>query len=136
MQLHHQQVPSYITHSLRIRAERKNVAQWYWQEQMFYATFRAPSAAAQSVALEPKDRACDDPLILPRVYMIGVWLSIVLAIGVTSLYAFQVTERHPGHPVPFGRLFVKLQVDVPHVGRTADTVAGQCGRQPATHRDP
>jgi len=35
----------------------------------------------------------DDPLILPRVYMIGVWLSIVLAIGVTSLYAFQVTEQ-------------------------------------------
>src|ERR1700682_3900451 len=35
----------------------------------------------------------DEPLVLPRMYMIGVWLSIVLAIGVTSLYAFQVTEE-------------------------------------------
>jgi two-component system sensor histidine kinase RegB len=35
----------------------------------------------------------EEPLVLPRTYMIGVWLSIVLAIGVTSLYAFQVTEE-------------------------------------------
>src|ERR1700754_3702197 len=33
----------------------------------------------------------DDPLVLPPIYLFGVWLSIVLAIGVTSLYAFQVT---------------------------------------------
>jgi two-component system sensor histidine kinase RegB len=35
----------------------------------------------------------DEPLALPPVYMTGVWLSILLAIGVTSLYAFQVTEE-------------------------------------------
>src|ERR1700730_10730242 len=35
----------------------------------------------------------DEPLILPPIYLFGVWLSIVLAIGVTSLYAFQVTEE-------------------------------------------
>ena len=35
----------------------------------------------------------EDPLVLPPIYMLGVWLSIVLAIGVTSLYAFQVTEE-------------------------------------------
>ncbi|MBS0528670.1 MAG: ActS/PrrB/RegB family redox-sensitive histidine kinase [Proteobacteria bacterium] len=35
----------------------------------------------------------DDPLILPPIYLAGVWLSIVLAIGVTSLYTFQVTEQ-------------------------------------------
>src|SRR5207302_4810980 len=35
----------------------------------------------------------EDPMVLPPIYMIGVWLSIVLAIGVTSLYAFQVTEQ-------------------------------------------
>lgn len=35
----------------------------------------------------------EEPLVLPRTYMIGVWLSIILAIGVTSLYAFQVTEE-------------------------------------------
>src|SRR5436190_13523623 len=39
----------------------------------------------------PWDR--DDPLILPQIYLYGVWLSILLAIGVTSLYAFQVTEE-------------------------------------------
>ena len=36
---------------------------------------------------------CDDPLVLPPIYLFGVWLSILLAIGVTSLYAFQVTEE-------------------------------------------
>ncbi|MBY0382128.1 MAG: ActS/PrrB/RegB family redox-sensitive histidine kinase [Xanthobacteraceae bacterium] len=35
----------------------------------------------------------DEPLVLPRTYMIGVWLSIMLVLGVTSLYAFQVTEE-------------------------------------------
>ena len=35
----------------------------------------------------------DDPLVLPPIYLFGVWLSIVLAIGITSLYAFQVTEE-------------------------------------------
>jgi two-component system sensor histidine kinase RegB len=35
----------------------------------------------------------DEPLVLPPIYLVGVWFSIVLAIGVTSLYAFQVTEE-------------------------------------------
>jgi two-component system sensor histidine kinase RegB len=35
----------------------------------------------------------DEPLVLPQIYLLGVWLSILLAIGVTSLYAFQVTEE-------------------------------------------
>jgi two-component system sensor histidine kinase RegB len=35
----------------------------------------------------------NDPLVLPPIYMVAVWLSILLAIGVTSLYAFQVTEE-------------------------------------------
>src|SRR6266702_3336053 len=35
----------------------------------------------------------DDPLVLPPIYLLGVWLSIVLAIGVTSLYSFQVTQE-------------------------------------------
>jgi two-component system sensor histidine kinase RegB len=39
----------------------------------------------------PWDR--DDPMVLPPIYLFGVWLSILLAIGVTSLYAFQVTEE-------------------------------------------
>jgi two-component system, sensor histidine kinase RegB len=35
----------------------------------------------------------DEPLALPAIYLFGVWLSIAVAIGVTSLYAFQVTEE-------------------------------------------
>ena len=35
----------------------------------------------------------DEPLILPPIYLFGVWLSIAIAIGVTSLYAFQVTDE-------------------------------------------
>ena len=35
----------------------------------------------------------DEPLVLPLIYLVGVWFSIVLAIGVTSLYSFQVTEE-------------------------------------------
>jgi two-component system, sensor histidine kinase RegB len=35
----------------------------------------------------------EDPLVLPPIYLFGVWLSIMLAIGVTSLYAFQATEE-------------------------------------------
>jgi two-component system sensor histidine kinase RegB len=35
----------------------------------------------------------DDPLVLPQIYLLGVWLSIAVAIGVTSLYAFQVAEE-------------------------------------------
>jgi len=35
----------------------------------------------------------DEPVTLPPIYMTAVWISIVLAIGVTSLYTFQVTEQ-------------------------------------------
>jgi two-component system sensor histidine kinase RegB len=35
----------------------------------------------------------EEPLMLPPIYLLGIWLSIALAIGVTSLYAFQVTEE-------------------------------------------
>src|SRR5882757_7388527 len=34
----------------------------------------------------------EEPLVLPPIYLFGVWLSILVAIGVTSLYAFQVIE--------------------------------------------
>src|SRR5882757_4212915 len=42
---------------------------------------------------EPLPWDGDEPLVLPPIYLVGVWLSIVVAIGVTSLYAFQVTEE-------------------------------------------
>src|SRR6201994_4787134 len=41
----------------------------------------------------PLPGAPEEPLVLPPIYLLGVWLSIVLAIVVTSLYAFQVTEE-------------------------------------------
>jgi two-component system sensor histidine kinase RegB len=35
----------------------------------------------------------EDPLSLPPIYMLGVWLSILLSIGFTSVYAWQITEE-------------------------------------------
>ena len=35
----------------------------------------------------------EDPLELPPIYMIGVWLSILLAIGFIGVYAWQITEE-------------------------------------------
>jgi two-component system sensor histidine kinase RegB len=35
----------------------------------------------------------EEPLDLPALYMIGVWLSLMLAIGYISIYAWQVTEE-------------------------------------------
>src|SRR5436305_1984779 len=35
----------------------------------------------------------DDPLELPWIYLIGVWLSILLAIGFIGVYAWQLTEE-------------------------------------------
>jgi two-component system sensor histidine kinase RegB len=39
----------------------------------------------------PWDR--DDPLQLPPIYMMGVWLCILLAIGFIGVYAWQITEE-------------------------------------------
>ncbi len=39
----------------------------------------------------PWDR--DDPVQLPPIYMAGVWLSILLAIGFIGVYAWQITEE-------------------------------------------
>jgi len=35
----------------------------------------------------------DDPLQLPPIYVIGVWLAILLAIGFIGVYAWQITEE-------------------------------------------
>ena len=35
----------------------------------------------------------EEPLELPPLYMIGVWLSLMLAIGYTSIYAWQIIEE-------------------------------------------
>jgi two-component system sensor histidine kinase RegB len=41
---------------------------------------------------EPLPWASDDPLILPPLYMLGIWLSIVLALGYIGVYAWQIAE--------------------------------------------
>lgn len=55
--------------------------------------FAAACATALGFFHLPLPWNSDEPLVLPPTYMVAVWLSIVLAIGVTSLYAFQVTEE-------------------------------------------
>jgi two-component system sensor histidine kinase RegB len=55
--------------------------------------FAAVCATALGFVHLPLPWESDDPLELPPIYLFGVWLSILLAIGVTSLYAFQVTEQ-------------------------------------------
>src|ERR1700742_3007379 len=50
-------------------------------------------AAALGFFYLPLPWDAEEPLVLPPIYLLGVWLSIVLAIVVTSLYAFQVTEE-------------------------------------------
>ncbi|MBB5047651.1 two-component system sensor histidine kinase RegB [Rhodopseudomonas rhenobacensis] len=55
--------------------------------------FAASCAAALLFYHLPLPWDPEDPVVLPQIYLIGVWLSILLAIGVTSLYTFQVTEE-------------------------------------------
>ena len=42
---------------------------------------------------DPLPWSSNDPLELPAIYMIGVWLSIMLSIGYISIYAWQITEE-------------------------------------------
>jgi two-component system sensor histidine kinase RegB len=53
----------------------------------------AGCAALLGYSHQPLPWAGDEAVQLPEIYLIGVWLSILLAIGVTSVYTFQVTEE-------------------------------------------
>lgn len=55
--------------------------------------FAAGCAALLGYTHQPLPWAGDEAVQLPEIYLIGVWLSILLAIGVTSVYTFQVTEE-------------------------------------------
>ena len=41
----------------------------------------------------PLPWASDDPLVLPPIYMLGIWLALLLALGFIGAYAWQVAEE-------------------------------------------
>jgi two-component system sensor histidine kinase RegB len=41
----------------------------------------------------PLPWASDDPLVLPPVYMLGIWLALLLALGFIGAYAWQIAEE-------------------------------------------
>ena len=49
-------------------------------------------ATALVVEHEPLPWASDDPLELPPLYMFGIWLCILLALGYIGVYAWQIAE--------------------------------------------
>src|SRR5215470_9861746 len=57
------------------------------------AGFAIVCATALVFIYYPLPWASDDPLELPSIYMVGVWLSILLAIGYISVFAWQVTKE-------------------------------------------
>ncbi|MGZ3409581.1 MAG: ActS/PrrB/RegB family redox-sensitive histidine kinase [Xanthobacteraceae bacterium] len=60
---------------------------------MGLAGFAILCATALVFVHDPLPWASDEPLELPAIYMIGIWLSIMLAIGYISIYAWQITEE-------------------------------------------
>ncbi len=56
-------------------------------------TFAIACATVLVFAHYPLPWDNDDPLSLPPIYMMGVWLSILLAIGFIGVYAWQITEE-------------------------------------------
>jgi two-component system sensor histidine kinase RegB len=57
------------------------------------AAFAAASASVLTFWHLPIPWAENEPLNLPSIFSMATWLSTILAIGVTSLYAFQATEQ-------------------------------------------
>lgn len=55
--------------------------------------FAALCATALVFFHMPLPWASDDALTLPPIYMLGIWLSLLLALGVISAYAWQVAEE-------------------------------------------
>ena len=57
------------------------------------AGFAIACATALVFVYYPLPWSSEDPLELPSIYMVGVWLSILLAIGYISVFAWQVTKE-------------------------------------------
>ena len=60
---------------------------------LMLAAFAVSCATVLVFVHYPLPWSSDDPLELPPIYMLGVWLSILLAIGYISIYAWQITEE-------------------------------------------
>ncbi len=60
---------------------------------LMLGAFAMVCATALVFAHYPLPWDSDDQLQLPPIYMIGVWLSILLAIGFIGVYAWQITEE-------------------------------------------
>jgi two-component system sensor histidine kinase RegB len=60
---------------------------------LILGAFAVSCATLLVFAHYPLPWSSDDPLELPSIYMLGVWLSILLAIGYISIYAWQITEE-------------------------------------------
>jgi len=60
---------------------------------LLLAGFAILCATALMFVHYPLPWSSEDPLELPPIYMIGVWLSILLCIGYISVYAWQIIEE-------------------------------------------
>ena len=60
---------------------------------LMLAAFAVSCATVLVFVHYPLPWSSDDPLELPPIYMLGVWLSNLLAIGYISIYAWQITEE-------------------------------------------
>jgi two-component system sensor histidine kinase RegB len=60
---------------------------------MILGLFAVVCATVLVFAHYPLPWDADDPLELPWIYLLGVWLSILLAIGFIGVYATQITEE-------------------------------------------
>jgi two-component system sensor histidine kinase RegB len=60
---------------------------------MILGLFAVACATVLVFAHYPLPWDADDPLELPWIYLLGVWLSILLAIGFIGVYATQITEE-------------------------------------------
>ncbi len=60
---------------------------------LMLGAFAVACATVLAFAHYPLPWDNEDPLQLPPIYMIGVWLSILLAIGFIGVYAWQITEE-------------------------------------------
>lgn len=63
------------------------------RETVILGGFAAACASVLLVFHYPLPWDSSAPLILPPIYMVGVWFSIILALGFIGVYAWQVTEE-------------------------------------------